>query len=303
MADDIQNEIDEIVEIYNEVGKELEDIALDSTEDKYLYGGGSTVDTEEDLSKEIIIENIIPADCHEVGRKYEIATNRAARFVKKHIPDRLEEFEEAREVMRLLIHFEDPSRDGKINRWTVQYYSQRVIHLLKIQQHILLSIPEIIENEKYTPGSSSQDIINLFGRFHKVAQQLENRYNDRKTLSIRDEHDVQNLVHSLLWLEFDDVRKEEQSPSHGGSASRIDFLVKDKSIGIEIKYAGGSKEERKLKNEIAEDKEHYKAHPDCEELICFIYNPELSLENPTGFEDDLSDTDGPLSTNVVVFPK
>lgn len=129
------------------------------------------------------------------------------------------------------------------------------------------------------------------------------RFDDRNTIEIEDEYDVQDLVHSLLWLEFDDIRDEEQSPSHGGSSSRIDFLVKDEKIGIEIKYTGKGKGEKELKNEIAEDKEHYQSHPDCEKLICFIYDPDQILENPIGFQNDLSNPKDPLSTSVVVFPK
>lgn len=146
-------------------------------------------------------------------------------------------------------------------------------------------------------------ILKILSRFHNIAQQLENRYSNRETLVIGDEYDVQDLVHALLWIHFDDIRDEEQSPSHGGSSSRIDFLVKDENIGIEIKLARSDNKERELKGELAEDKEHYQAHPNCEKLICFIYDPNLELQNPNGFEKDLSNPSGPLRTTVIVSPK
>lgn len=152
-------------------------------------------------------------------------------------------------------------------------------------------------------GGPRQNVRQLCVRFPHVAQQLQYRHEDREPLTIRDEHDVQDLLHALLWIEFDDIRDEEQSPSHGGSASRIDFLLKDKQIGLEVKIAYDNHAEKKLKNEIAEDKEHYTQHPDCEKLFVLVYDPDLELSNPHGFERDLSNTNRPLETEVIVSPK
>lgn len=64
-------------------------------------------------------------------------------------------------------------------------------------------------------------------RFHLVAQKIRQRYNDRETLHIKDEYDVQDLLHSLLKIYFDDIRPEEWNPSYAGSSTRSDFLLKD----------------------------------------------------------------------------
>ena len=72
-------------------------------------------------------------------------------------------------------------------------------------------------------------------RFHLVARQLRKRHDDRSTLDISDEYDVQDLLHSLLCLFFDDIRSEEGTPSYAGQSSRMDFLLKNESIVIEVK--------------------------------------------------------------------
>lgn len=64
----------------------------------------------------------------------------------------------------------------------------------------------------------------LFKKFHFSAVQLSKRYNDRVTLPIQDEYDVQDYLHALLKILFDDIRPEEFSPSYAGSSSKIDFL-------------------------------------------------------------------------------
>jgi hypothetical protein len=55
-------------------------------------------------------------------------------------------------------------------------------------------------------------------RFYLVATQLRIRHQDRPTLEIHDEYDVQDLMHGLLHLYFDDIRPEEWCPSMPGNA-------------------------------------------------------------------------------------
>ena len=68
-----------------------------------------------------------------------------------------------------------------------------------------------------------------------VARQLVRRHQDRSTLLIEDEYDVQDLLHSLLSIFFDDIRPEEWTPSYAGKSSRVDFFLKPHGIVIELK--------------------------------------------------------------------
>ena len=68
----------------------------------------------------------------------------------------------------------------------------------------------------------------IFQKFHRVARQLRNRHNGRPTLDVNDEYDVQDLLHALLKMYFDDVRPEEWTPSYAGKSARMDFLLKTK---------------------------------------------------------------------------
>jgi hypothetical protein len=75
----------------------------------------------------------------------------------------------------------------------------------------------------------------LLKRFHLVARQLTERHKQRPTLEIHDEYDLQDLLHALLRLHFDDIRPEEWAPSYGGGASRMDFLLKKEQVVVEAK--------------------------------------------------------------------
>lgn len=85
------------------------------------------------------------------------------------------------------------------------------------------------------PPDPVDKIRNLLLRFHAVVVQLRQRREDRPTLDVEDEYDVQDLLHALLFLEFDDVRPEEWTPSYAGKSSRVDFLLKPEEIVIEVK--------------------------------------------------------------------
>ena len=73
-------------------------------------------------------------------------------------------------------------------------------------------------------------VVLILNRFHRIARQLHHRYEDREALFINDEYDVQDLLHALLLMFFDDIRPEEYSPSYAGRSSRVDFLLKNEKI-------------------------------------------------------------------------
>jgi hypothetical protein len=88
-------------------------------------------------------------------------------------------------------------------------------------------------------GRPAQDAVHVLERicrkFHVCARSLLRRHDNRATVTISDEYDVQDLMHALLRLHFEDVRAEEVSPSYAGSSSRMDFLLKREKVVVEVK--------------------------------------------------------------------
>lgn len=151
-----------------------------------------------------------------------------------------------------------------------------------------------------TKNSGLELIINILNKFPSFCRQLKKRYNDRMPLEITDEYDVQDLVHALLTLHFDDVRPEEASPSYAGSSSRQDFLLKNEKIVIEVKKTRRSLSAGKIGEELIIDMARYRAHPDCDTLVCFVYDPEGWVNNPKGVIGDLERGDTEGKTRVVI---
>lgn len=157
-------------------------------------------------------------------------------------------------------------------------------------------------------GQFEIDSINIVrkicSQFHIVAKQLGYyRYENRNTITITDEYDVQDLLHALLKIFFDDVRSEEYTPSYAGGSSRIDFLIKSEKIAIETKKTRKGLKGKQIADQLFVDIERYKkSHPSCKYLFCFVYDPENLIQNPIGFEKDINEKHKG-EAEVLVCPK
>jgi len=143
----------------------------------------------------------------------------------------------------------------------------------------------------------------LATRFHLFASQLANRQRDREPFSISDEYDLQDLFHALLRLFFDDVRSEEYTPSYAAKSSKIDFILKQQQIAVELKITGPRLRGKEVANQLIIDTDRYRSHPDCQMLMCFVYDPDHLIKNPVGLENDLSRSVDNIDVQVLVSPK
>lgn len=143
----------------------------------------------------------------------------------------------------------------------------------------------------------------ILRNFPDAFRKMSKRRKGRDPLQLKDEYDLQYILNIVLSPLYEDVREEENSPSHGGSSSRIDFLIKDGKLAIETKYCREGMRSKDIKSQLSEDVEHYRSHPDCNTLICLVYDPDGNIENPTGFENDLSGDRGALELKTIVIPR
>lgn len=166
---------------------------------------------------------------------------------------------------------------------------------------------DVSDDSKNSIAENSLDVaektlIRLFDRFHRVALQIQRRHDNRPTIIIRDEYDVQDLLHSLMKIFFDDVRAEEWTPSYAGKSARMDFLLKQCKTVVEVKRTRQGLSDKELGDQLIVDVERYKAHPDCNKLFCFVYDPEGRIDNPEGLINDLNNRHEGF-VKVVVEPR
>lgn len=130
-----------------------------------------------------------------------------------------------------------------------------------------------------TGPTPATNLATIFERFHTVARQLRARHDGRPTLNVADEYDVQDLLHALLRVYFDDVRAEEWTPSYAGGASRMDFILNEYGVVIEVKKTRAGMAAKDVGDQLLIDIMRYKAHPGTKILYCFVYDPDDLLES------------------------
>jgi hypothetical protein len=143
----------------------------------------------------------------------------------------------------------------------------------------------------------------LCSRFHRVAKQMQSRYDNRETMHMEDEHDIHDLLHALLMLEHDDVRPIEWTPIYADGKPRTDFLLKMEQVVIIAKKSRIGLSAGELAEQLKVDLQKYLQHPDCKTLVCFVYDPEGNIVNPHALEHELSEEQNGITVRFIIAPK
>ena len=165
------------------------------------------------------------------------------------------------------------------------------------------TVPAALPSEARSPLDALRFIRKLCTRFHALVRELRQRSENRPPFDVEDEHDVRDVVRSLLCLEFEDLSTEEWAPSYTGGASRTDFVLKPERIVIVVKKTRQGLGAKEIADQLAIDFERYSIHPNCHTLLCFVYDPEGRVVNPRRLEADLTRESGGRTVEVLIAPK
>lgn len=145
---------------------------------------------------------------------------------------------------------------------------------------------------RLTFASAQMDAVevvqSLGDRMLLVERELAHRHDSRATIEVNDEYDSQDLFRSLLRIFFQDVRPEVVSPQYAGGSSRVDFLLPEYELAIELKFTRNSLPDRKLGEELIVDRDRYSTLGGVRHLICLVFDSKGILRNPRGLERDLA---------------
>lgn len=207
------------------------------------------------------------------------------KMVSEELYDAL--FSKTKSLLKLILKDDENDSIKIISNLDIHYLSN-VERIEKILNDIIEYIEKdyiVLEENKNLSIDNTFDII--FGNFHDVVKKLKNRYKNRNTLDVKDEYDVQDLLFAILQMFFKDIRREEWTPSYAGKSSRVDFLLKEEKVVIEVKKTREFMKDKDLGEQLIIDIANYKSHPDCNSLICFVYDPDGRIVNPDGIVKDL----------------
>lgn len=208
-------------------------------------------------------------------------------------------------------------RDCSIGAFTLNNVGQAALLSATLTQCVLDRIDaRLSETAVVSAGSQlAIDIVTtICRRFPLFARQLQVRRRDvkgenpkkkspRPTIEMKDEYDVQDALHAVLCLFFEDIRPEPWTPDFGGSQNRVDFLLSQEEIVIEVKHMGSRLTQRDVADQLIIDERYYRRMVSCKRLVCLVYDPELRCKNPVALESDLSKQEDDFTLIVIVCPR
>ncbi len=154
-------------------------------------------------------------------------------------------------------------------------------------------------NSPQPPSDGWNNLENLLRRLPQVARQLRVRHGDRPAFRITDDRDLEDLVRSLLPLQFDDVRPQCRTPSYS-PCTITDFLLEPTATVVNVKRTRKTLGESELGRQLDEDRAYYEARLPRGVLACLIYDPELVLHEPEKLEAMWSKPREELTVHTVV---
>ena len=121
----------------------------------------------------------------------------------------------------------------------------------------------------------------------RAMRPLRRRRKGSTPILFDSEYDLQDLLRALLGPWVGDIRREEYTPSHAGSSSRIDLVLPKHQTVIEAKYVRDARHAKKIGDELLLDVAHYRVHPNCDFLWAVILDSRGEIENAEGLVADL----------------
>lgn len=156
--------------------------------------------------------------------------------------------------------------------------------------HALLLL-EDIENQllevMFISKSSEEVLRDIFYNFPNAVQKIiKDRRKGHPEFEIKDEYDVQDILYVIVKSFFPNMRDEDPIPKVGGKSTKIDLILREEKILIEVKMI-----KEKDSNEthfIEQLKVDFESYHKCiwlEKLFCFVYDPFKKTRDISNFND------------------
>ena len=171
-------------------------------------------------------------------------------------------------------------------------------------QILLEDIESILLQIKFVNKNADEVVRDVLNNFSNAIQKIiSGRRLNHPEFKIEDEYDVQDISYVILKTIFPNLREEDPIPKVGGKSTKIDLILREEKILIEIKMI-----KAKDSNEthfIEQLKVDFESYHECKwlrKLFCFVYDPYKKTRDISNFNDLNGDrTKGEHNFNVEVI--
>lgn len=174
-----------------------------------------------------------------------------------------------------------------------------VIDLLIIEELEKVYLSSTIISELILNKSPKELVIQMLDNFDEGAKKItQKRRKGHSLFEINNEYDVQDLLYVMLKPVFPKLKEEDPTPRVGVKSNRIDLILRDEKILIEVKMIKSTdSNETSFVEELKIDIQSYHQCQWLNHLICFVYDPLKKTKSKQNFYD----LNGNQSINGTVF--
>lgn len=159
---------------------------------------------------------------------------------------------------------------------------------IDVQSQLLLEdIESVLLQTKFINKSSDEVVRDVLNNFSNAIQKIiKDRRKDHPEFKITDEYDVQDILYVILKSIFPTLREEDPIPKVGAKSTKIDLIIREEKILIEVKMI-----KVKDSNEthfIEQLKTDFESYHECKwlrKLFCFVYDPHKKTRDISNFND------------------
>lgn len=159
---------------------------------------------------------------------------------------------------------------------------------INVQLQILLEdIERTLLQTKFVNKDAEELVRYVLNNFSNAIQKIiSGRRLNHPDFKIEDEYDVQDILYVILKSIFPNLREEDPIPKVGGKSTKIDLIIREEKVLIEVKMI-----KAKDSNEthfIEQLKIDFESYHECKwlrKLFCFVYDPYKKTRDISNFND------------------
>ncbi|MCV2486510.1 hypothetical protein OD917_16370 [Flavobacterium sp. SH_e] len=166
--------------------------------------------------------------------------------------------------------------------------STSLLNNIDVQLQVLLEdLEHIILQVRFTNKNADELVRDVLNNFSNAIQKIiTGRRLNHAEFQIEDEYDVQDILYVILKSVFPNLREEDPIPKVGKKSTKIDLIIREEKILIEVKMI-------KLKDSnethfIEQLKVDFESYHECQwlrKLYCFVYDPYKKTRDVSNFKD------------------
>jgi hypothetical protein len=138
-----------------------------------------------------------------------------------------------------------------------------------------------------SPTQGTASVLLALREFDACVRYLNTRRSAGAIINIQSEADVQDVLYLLLRPWVVDLSYESPADKSGNRYAIKDFSSGGSRLVVDAKYIRDRDHGRVISKELHDDIEMYRSHPNCDDLVFFVYDPDAFIPDQRALREQI----------------